>query len=30
MGRNLRGVWYTLGADEGGLKINEGAEVDGV
>ena len=30
LGRNLSGVWYTLGADEGGLKINEGAEEDGV
>lgn len=29
-GRNFRGVWYTLGAEEGGLKMRLGSARDGV
>lgn len=30
LGRNLRGVWYTFGALEGGLKMSVGRDVSGV
>lgn len=30
LGRNFKGVWYTLGAAEGGLKIKLGSAREGV